>query len=629
MLYRYKRQLISGLTVLLILTTFITAYLSNTSVTKAASQTVTISPTQQYQTIQGWGSSMAWWANIIGGWSTSQKTALADALFNPTTGIGLNVLRYNFGADGPGNTCHNQMQPGGNVPSFEPTAGNYVWTNDANQMWFAQAAKARGADIFEGFSNSAPVWMLNNSCTAGGPNGVDNLNPAHDADFANFLAAVDKHFHDSFGITLQTIDAFNEPNQSWWKSTGNQEGMAVSTAHQSTIIPLLNAALQQNGASAYTAISAPDDTSISSAISAYNGYSSTAKADMAQWNTHTYVATDAQRQSAYATIGQTDHKRLWMSEWNDGARGNQGSQINAALLLSSHILDDEHNLHPSAWVIWQAVNQLGESINGDQGLAYQGPNQSISYPTRYYAMGNYSKYIREGSVMIGDSDPNSLTTYDASAKTLTIVTTNSSTSSETINYDLSGFGNAGTTATPHQTTASENLVQLSNIGITNKAFSTSLPAQSITTFVIPNVTYAAGSSYHLVNRNSGLVLDVTGASKTAGATVIQSVSNGGTNQQWDLVANGSGYYTITNHNSGLVLDVAGASKANGASAIQSVSNGGTSQQWSLVAVSGGYDQIVNRNSGLVLDVAAGSKTAGATVIQYSNHTGLNQEWSLA
>ena len=523
MLYRYKKQLISGLAVLLILTTFITMYLGNTSVTMAATQTVTITPSQQYQTIQGWGSSMAWWANIIGGWSSSQKTALADALFNPTTGIGLNVLRYNFGADGPGNTCHNQMQPGGNVPSFEPTAGNYVWTNDANQLWFAQAAKARGADIFEGFSNSAPVWMLNNSCTAGGPGGVDNLNPAHNADFANFLAAVDKHFHDSFGITMQTIDAFNEPNQSWWKSTGTQEGMAVSTAHQSTIIPLLKAALQQNGASAYTAISAPDDTSVSSAISAYNGYSSTAKADLAQWNTHTYSATDAQRQSAYATIGQTDHKRLWMSEWNDGARGNQGSQINAALLLSSHILDDEHNLHPTAWVIWQAVNQLGESINGDQGLAYQGPNQTISYPTRYYAMGNYSKYVREGSVMIGNSDPNSLTTYDASAKTLTIVTTNSSTSSETINYNLSNFGSAGTAATPHQTTASENLAQLSDIAITNKAFSTTLPAQSITTFVIPNVNSATGSYNQIVNHNSGQVLDVAGASQTAGASMIQSV----------------------------------------------------------------------------------------------------------
>jgi O-glycosyl hydrolase len=629
MLYRCRRQLISGLTVLLILTTFITMYLGNASVTLAATQTVTITPSQQYQTLQGWGSSMAWWANIIGGWSTSQKTSLADALFNPTTGIGLNVLRYNFGADGPGNTCHNQMQAGGNVPSFEPTQGNYVWTNDANQLWFAQAAKTRGADIFEGFSNSAPAWMLDNSCTAGGPGGIDNLNAAHDADFASYLATIDKHFHDSFGITMQTIDAFNEPNQSWWKSTGNQEGMMVTTAHQNTIIPLLKTALQQNGTSAYTSISAPDDTSISSAISAYNGYSAATKADLAQWNTHTYVATDAQRQSAYATIGQTDHKRLWMSEWNDGAKGNQGSQINAALLLSSHILDDEENLHPSAWVIWQAVNQLGESINGDQGLAYQGPNQTITYPTRYYAMGNYSKYVHEGSVMIGNSDPNSFTAYDANAKTLTIVTTNSTTSSETINYNLSNFGGVGAAATPHQTSASENLAQLSDIAIANKAFSTSVPAQSITTFVIPNVTTSATGSYSsIVNRNSGQVLDVSGASKAAGALVDQYTNNGGANQQWSLVATSGGYYNIVNRNSGLVLDVTGASKTAGATIIQSISNGGTSQQWSLVA-SGGYDQITNRNSGLVLDVSGGSKVAGASVIQYTNHGGLNQQWSLA
>jgi galactose oxidase len=74
--------------------------------------------------------------------------------------------------------------------------------------------------------------------------------------------------------------------------------------------------------------------------------------------------------------------------------------------------------------------------------------------------------------------------------------------------------------------------------------------------------------------------------------------------------------------------VTGASKTAGATIIQSVNNGGTSQQWSLVA-SGGYDQITNRNSGLVLDVSGASKVAGASVIQYTNHTGLNQQWSLA
>jgi O-glycosyl hydrolase len=487
MLNRCKKQLVSVLTVLITLATLTTMYLGSLPVAQAASQTITITPSQKYQTIQGWGSSMAWWANIAGGWATSKKTALVNALFSPTTGIGLNVLRYNFGADGPTNVCEKQMQAGGNVPSFEPTQGNYVWTNDANQLWIAQAAHALGADVFEGFSNSAPAWMLNNSCTAGGPGGVDNLNPADNTAFVDYLATIDKHFHDSFGITLQTIDAFNEPNQSYWKSTGNQEGMMVTTAHQNTIIPLLATALKQNGASAYTSISAPDDTSVSSAISAYNGYSAATKADMAQWNTHTYSATDAQRQSAYTNIGQTDHKRLWMSEWNDGARGNQGSEINAALLLSSHILDDEHNLHPSAWVIWQALNQAGESINGDQGLAYQDSKGNVSYPTRYYAMGNYSKFVKEGSVMLADSDANSLTTYNASAKTLTIVTTNSTTSSETVNYSLSSFTSVGTTATPYQTSATENLKQLANVSVTNKTMSATLPAQSITTFVISNV----------------------------------------------------------------------------------------------------------------------------------------------
>lgn len=210
-------------TMLLLFTGLITVNVGNAAVAQASTE-VTVNPSQAYQTIEGWGSTLAWWAEIIGGWSTSQKTALAEALFNPTTGIGLNVLRYNFGADGPGNVCESQMQPGGNIPSFEPTNGDYVWTNDANQLWFAQEAKSLGVNVFEGFANSAPAWMLDNSCTAGGPGGADNLNPAYNADFASYLATIDAHFHNDFGITLQTIDAFNEPNQPWWTSTTTRKG---------------------------------------------------------------------------------------------------------------------------------------------------------------------------------------------------------------------------------------------------------------------------------------------------------------------------------------------------------------------------------------------------------------------
>jgi O-glycosyl hydrolase len=617
------------MTAILSIITLIAVQIGAVSPVQAAT-TVTIFPSQQYQTIQGWGSSLAWWANIIGGWSDSQRTSLADALYDPSKGIGLNVVRYNFGADGAGNVCHNQMKEGRNVPSFEPTQGNYVWTNDANQLWFAQAAKARGADTFEGFVNSPPAWMLNNSCTAGGANGAENISSAHYSDFASYIATIAKHFHDSFGITLKTVDPFNEPGGTWWTSTNTQEGMYVTTSTQNAIIPLVASALSQNGASAYTSISAPDDEDMGWSINDYNSYSSSTKADLAQWNTHDYSANDTQRDTAYANIGQSDHKRLWMSEWGAGA---QGSQIAAGLALSRKILDDEQHLHPISWVGWQAVNEAGDTADSLWGLAYRNSSNAISYPSRYYAMGNYSKFVREGYQMIGNSDANSFTTYNASTHTLVIVTTNSATSSNKVTYNLSNFSSVGTSATPYQTSASENLQQLSAISVSNKAFSATLPAQSITTLVIPNVTYSGSTTvpgngyYKLLNRNSDKVLDVVSSSTADGGSVDQWTDNGGANQQWSLVAISGGYYKLVNRNSGKVLEVSAFSTANGGTIDQWTDNGGTNQQWSLVAV-GSYYKLVNRNSGKVLEVSAFSTADGGTVDQWTDNGGTNQQWSL-
>jgi O-glycosyl hydrolase len=624
MFRRPKFHIHSSLAAILTIGLLFSTQIINTPLAHA-DYTVTVTPGLQYQTIQGWGTSLAWWANIIGGWNQSQRLALAKALYDPSTGLGLNVVRYNFGADGPTNVCESQQAAASrNIPSFEPTNGNYVWTNDANQLWFAQEAQSLGADTFEGFVNSAPAWMLDNSCTAGGANGAENLNPSYYSAFASYLATIAKHFHENFGITLQTVEPFNEPSSSWWTSSSTQEGMAVSATDQNTIIPLVEQALVANGASAYTSVSAQDDNTVTQAYNDYESYASSTKADIAQWNTHTYGGSDTDRTNAYTHIGQTDGKRLWMSEW--GAE-NQGSQIGAALALSNEILDDEQHLHPSAWVAWQAVNEAKGSPNDDWGLAYRDSNNTISYPTRYYAMGNYSKFVREGYQMIGNSDANSFTAYNSSTNSLVIVTTNSTTSSESVSYDLSAFGTLGTTATPYQTSATENLAQLPGISITNNTFSASLPAQSITTFVVPNVVYTP-VYYHLVNHNSNQVVDVSGASTVPGANIIQSSNTGGTNQEWNLVPLGNGYYTIVNHNSGMVLDVSGASKTQGKQIIQWPGNGGTNQQWSLVSIGNGYYELVNRNSGMLADVSGASTAQGASIIQWSNNGGTNQQWSL-
>src|SRR5689334_8025739 len=50
---------------------------------------------------QGWGTSLAWWANVVGGWRSAPE--IEDALFGlPKPGhqdrLGLNVMRYDVGA---------------------------------------------------------------------------------------------------------------------------------------------------------------------------------------------------------------------------------------------------------------------------------------------------------------------------------------------------------------------------------------------------------------------------------------------------------------------------------------------------------------------------------------------------
>ncbi|MGB7568955.1 MAG: hypothetical protein WBM07_13930, partial [Chitinivibrionales bacterium] len=59
-----------------------------------AQTSVTISPSTVYCTFEGWGTSLAWWANTMGGWSTAIRNALLDSIFG-TKGIQYNIVRYN------------------------------------------------------------------------------------------------------------------------------------------------------------------------------------------------------------------------------------------------------------------------------------------------------------------------------------------------------------------------------------------------------------------------------------------------------------------------------------------------------------------------------------------------------
>jgi hypothetical protein len=140
------------------------------------------------------------------------------------------------------------------------------------------------------------------------------------------------------------------------------------------------------------------------------------------------------------------------------------------------------------------------------------------------------------------------------------------------------------------------------------------------------VTSPAHQYYKVVNRNSGLVMDVYGGGTNAGAQVIQWTYHNGSNQKWYLQPYGDTFQLVNEH-SGLVMDVYGGGKTAGVNVIQWTNHHGLNQQWFLDP-KGGYNVLQNVNSNLVADVYRGQTNAGAHVIQWSYNAGNNQQWYL-
>jgi alpha-L-fucosidase 2 len=166
-------------------------------------------------------------------------------------------------------------------------------------------------------------------------------------------------------------------------------------------------------------------------------------------------------------------------------------------------------------------------------------------------------------------------------------------------------------------------VTTSSLG--NHARIVSLTAGTSTTITIGLLT----GPFKLVNRRSGKVMDVSGASTSDGGPVIQYTWSGSANQQWKLLPDYDGSYRLSNVNSGKVLDVPGSSTSSGTALDQWSDANSTNQWWKLVpAATSGYYRLVNIKSGLCADVQSGSTADGAKVIQWPANGGTNQEWQL-
>ena len=442
--------------------------------------TARVDPAARYQTLEGWGTSLAWWAHIVGGWSERAHDEIADLVFNPVNGLGLTVARYNIG--GGDDPTHHHMRPGGDVPGFQSSPDTWDWTADARQRRVLLAARERGANIFEAFSNSPPYWMTRSGCAAGADDGGDNLRDDHIDAFAAYLAAVAAHYRDEWGITFRTVEPFNEPAASNWRKGNRQEGCHVSPARQRAVVARLAEQLAARGLTA-TAISAPDDYSIDQAVETLRAYDSRDLTAIAQVNVHSYSGT---RRADLRELAAAHGKPLWMSEYGNGAGHHDHAAMEPALLLSAQIRRDLTELRPAAWVYWQAVEAEGghDSNWGFIHADFSGASEQYWLTKQYYAMAQYSRFIRPGFEIIAIDDPRALAAHDLTSGTLAIVYDNDTAAEIRVAVDLSRFNRCGGAATAYRTSPAESMARLPDVPLDDKRITAVLPPQSISTFVV-------------------------------------------------------------------------------------------------------------------------------------------------
>ena len=441
---------------------------------------VVVDPGKRYQLFEGWGTSLCWWAELVGAWDEANYKKMLGAVADPDTGLGYNIFRYNIGGgDQPGHRHLTKGDGGAAVPGYKPTErGDYDWTADPNQrnvlFWLAKQVKD---PIFEAFSNSPPWWMTKSGCVSGGVNGADNLKSDYFDDFADYLSEVAKHFKQEWGITFRTVEPFNEPSAGWWNANGSQEGCGFKNK-QSEMIVELGRALKKKGLFPETSVSAADESNIGDALARFNSYSAEARSYMFQVNTHSYSGYDS-RANLYNAAFAAD-KRIWQSESGPLSRDDK---IDITLWMANVILHDLRDMKANAWVDWQVADP------GDnwRTIAVNHKRQTFSYAPRFYMHAAFSRAIRPGSRFI-DSDNNNTIAAIRPDSSLVIVALNMGSSDVKYAFDLSKFATIGSKAKVQRFTLPAALKADSDIDVLGKSVTVTAKAQSIVTLVIENAT---------------------------------------------------------------------------------------------------------------------------------------------
>lgn len=394
-------------------------------------KTVRIHANKPKQTIDGWGTSLCWWANAAGGWmmkgdSGKEKREELMQLIFSEEGLDFNIVRYNIGGgDNPSEKQHMFHYRG--IPCYKTTPDNKFDPNaDWRQLWvLTRAHEMRKGDIIhEVFVNSPPWWMTKSLCTSGNVKAIyENLDQDNYEEFIDYCTDVLNYLHNNLEVKVDYFAPMNEPASDYWSKGQRQEGCKFNSGESQTmLLTLAYEKLRQRKLDIQ--IAGTDETNPTEALNSYQMLGNYVKENiLKKINYHHYAENDdvlrQLQQITYKDGFDNPQYKLWMDEVCYGD-GNDDFELAKNLIMA--IYRDLNIANSNAWLIWQAMDTMSENIINRchwgliEGMYQDKQNNELEgildisamgydrgdyvITTMYYVMGHYSKYIKQGYTIL-------------------------------------------------------------------------------------------------------------------------------------------------------------------------------------------------------------------------------------
>ncbi|TVY80514.1 Endo-1,6-beta-D-glucanase [Lachnellula suecica] len=430
---------------------------------------ITVDLTKKYQTMDGFGVSLAFQrANLILALPTDKQRAVMDLLFSNTTGAGFTILRNGLGSSPDSSSDHmNTIEP--KSPGSPTGTPVYVWDGkDSGQFSISQqAASVYGVKQFYANAWSAPGFMKSNGNDANGGTLSSSWNQA----FANYLIQYIGYYLNA-GVPVTYIGFLNEPDYS-----ASYASMLSNGQQAASFIKVLRPSLDAANLTS-VGIVCCESTGWSQAQSIYSGIKSSGADSMIS-----VVSSHEYSSRASSSLSTTHHS--WSSEYADLNGGwttawYSSGGVGEGLTWANNIYTAIVNANVSAYIAWEGVQ--GGSTN-EKLIQINSAGNDFQVSKRLWAFAQYSRTVLPGAVRVGTSGGSFKTTAFKNVDgSIAVNVINTGTSAASVTIAITGFN--ATAANAWITDSTHDMpTQVAIIG-TDGSVSGAIPARAMVSFLI-------------------------------------------------------------------------------------------------------------------------------------------------